>query len=122
MPSSKVDGEDRFLSHYQNCLSIVSLYQSGSGLVNSDHFLKSLDCLQAITGIEHHAYLGDVVGYTSEEDFIKDITAWGHWYSENMKSFSFDDAYKKFEAFRQANDYEITWPPMLVEIIIRPEQ
>lgn len=113
-------GEDYvFQGHFQNCISIVSLYQSGSELIDSDTFTRSLRCLKAITGIDSHAHLGDVEGYTSDQDYVRDISAWTEWYANHMDAFSFDDAYIKFEEYRKENQSEVSWPPMLLEIIAK---
>jgi hypothetical protein len=106
-----------FASHYQNCLSIISLHHLGSESIDAENVLNALTCLKAITGIDHHIYLGDMIGYRSEEDFVKDIKAWSEWFAENKYGYTFKDAMEAFENYRQKEEVQPEWPLFYTDII-----
>ena len=109
-----------FLAHYQNCLTIVGQYQMGNDKVTSRYFSQALTVLEAITDIESSAYRGDSTGYMSDEEYYKDLNEWSDWYAKNMHDFSFEDAHNKFEEYRKTNQEELSWPPMLIDIMVNP--
>ncbi len=109
--------DDELISNFQNCLTIISHYKFRSGVVNSDHFLRSVTCLYQVTGIQAHIYQGDVVGYTSDEDYFNDLKAWNKWFSKNSGSFSNNDAFLKFQEFSKENQMKLEWPPMFSDLL-----
>jgi hypothetical protein len=121
-PSTDACQEAAFALEFENCLMLISQYHSMTAIVHSGHMRRAVVCLEALTGVESHQYLGDVVGYTSDENgdgnyyYEMDLRNWNGW-REKHPRYTLDSAKISFERYGAKHGHNVDWPKKLAEIL-----
>jgi hypothetical protein len=74
---------DIVVEKFRNNLALIKSAEENNLFVSTDEYRNSLIFLTSVTGIMTKADYSSTMGYTSKEDYIRDMKLWSEWLKKN---------------------------------------
>ncbi|MDH7463873.1 hypothetical protein QEG73_21405 [Chitinophagaceae bacterium 26-R-25] len=83
---------------FQKQLNVITSYEGGKKSVLVEDYRQALFFMSFVTGIDAKAGYSSTIGYSSKEDYKKNIQEWKEWYKKNkckLTDHYIDSVYKR---------------------------